>query len=311
MQARRHILALSDGKAGHAAQAEGVAERLGGTVRRAIVPPRRGLGRLRPATVEAEDGAAPALNWPDLVIACGKAAARPALRFQAGGAKIVFLQKPPVPCDRFDLVAAPAHDRLTGANVVTTLGAPNRVTPDRLADAAAHWRARFDGFPKPWIAALIGGRSKRHRLPPDHAAALGAKIAAAARASGGSVFATASRRTGPEAEAALRSALADTPGWFWDGAGENPYFGLLALVDTVIVTADSVSMPSEAASAGKPALIAALPGGSTRFDRFHAALAAAGHARPFDGGLTRWDPPPLDDAGAVADAIRARILNRK
>jgi len=126
----------------------------------------------------------------------------------------------------------------------------------------------------------------------------------------GAVFGTLSRRTGPAAGAALRAALEDTPGWIWDGAGDNPYWGLLALADAVIVTEDSVSMLCEAATAGRPCFTAPLPGGSPRFARFHAGMRATGRARPLDDGFSTWTPPPLDDAGEVAAAIRDRFLDR-
>ena len=63
---------------------------------------------------------------------------------------------------------------------------------------------------------------------------------------------TPSRRTGAEVEAELRKALADTPSYIWDGQGENPYLAVLALADSLITTADSVNMVSEACFTGKP-----------------------------------------------------------
>ena len=302
------VLALSDGKAGHAAQALGVAERLSDMVRIATA--------LRPGLiaqvtaggrVEAQDGAPLDEDWPQIVVSCSRISARPALRFRKAGARVIFLQKPPIAPGRFDLVAAPAHDRLSGPNVIETLGAPNRASAARLAEAAAAWRPNMAEFPKPWLSVLIGGKSKRHDLPEARARQLGEQIAVAAANAGGSVFATASRRTSPAAAAAFATALSETPGWIWDGAGENPYYGLLALGDSILVTADSVSMASEAAMAGKPILIADLPGGSARFDRFHKALEKAGHARPFTGRIERWDAPRLDDAGLVAEVARERF----
>ena len=86
------------------------------------------------------------------------------------------------------------------------------------------------------------------------------------------------------ARAALAAALAPAGAWVWDGTGENPYFGLLALADAIVVTEDSVSMVSEAVATSAPVLLAPLPGRSRRIARFTGALIAEGRVRPFRGG---------------------------
>ena len=53
---------------------------------------------------------------------------------------------------------------------------------------------------------------------------------------------TASRRTGEENEARLRGGLAGTAWWFWDGQGDNPYLGLLALADAIVTTSPDVTV---------------------------------------------------------------------
>src|SRR3546814_9775357 len=99
---------------------------------------------------------------------------------------------------------------------------------------------------------------------------------------------TPSRRTGRRNEEILRRGRAGLPAEIWNGDGENPYFGILALADHVVVTGDSVNMVSEAASTGKPVHVVHLQGRSAKFTRFHQALVAAGIARPFTGTLEAW-----------------------
>src|SRR3546814_21003910 len=106
---------------------------------------------------------------------------------------------------------------------------------------------------------------------------------------------TPSRRTGRRNEEILRRALAGLPAGIWDGDGENPYFGILALADHVVVTGDSVNMVSEAASTGKPVHVVHLQGSSAKFPRFHDGLVAPGVPRPFPAPLAAWPPPPHTD----------------
>jgi mitochondrial fission protein ELM1 len=82
---------------------------------------------------------------------------------------------------------------------------------------------------------------------------------------------------------------------------------MLGAADAIIVTADSVSMISEAAATGKPVHIVELDGGSKKFARFHQALRDAGVTRPFAGMLGGWGYAPLDDTARAAAEIRRRF----
>lgn len=307
---------LTDGKAGTESQCIGLAEALGLAAARKISRPRAPWKWLPaacwPWPLRAQQPGADSLAppWPALLIAAGRAAVAPAAairRAAAGATRVVALLDPRIDPRRFDLVIAPAHDGLTGENVLVTEGALNRVTPERLAEAALRWRPALDGLPRPLAAVLIGGSNPRYGLTPAIAEELGRRLAALAAAGVGLAL-TASRRTGAEAEAALRRGLGDASHYFWDGRGDNPYFGLLALADHILVTEDSVSMTSEAASTGKPVHVIGLraddPG---KFARFHQRLRDAGITRAFDGTLPSWDYPPLAETARAAAAVR-RLL---
>ena len=98
----------------------------------------------------------------------------------------------------------------------------------------------------------------------------------------GRVLLTTSRRTGRAAEEALLAELPDNAwAYRWGDAGENPYFGLLAWSDVLVVTGDSMSMVSEACGTAKPVLIDA-PAAETsaKHARLHAELYARRRALP-------------------------------
>ena len=253
--------------------------------------------------------------WPELVIASGRQSVAPAaaIRAASGGRTIcVQIQTPHVHPRRFDLVVVPHHDSLRGENVMRTRGALHRVTSERLAEAADRFAHLLVHLPRPLVAVLIGGSNRDYRLDPRVAHRLGERLAALARTFGTGLAVTTSRRTGSANAAALRHGIGATvPLYFWDQLGENPYFGLLALADAIVVTADSVSMVSEACSTGKPVYVAPLPGRSAKLDRFHASLRAAGMTRPFDGSLDRWCYRPLDDTTRVATTVREFLERRR
>ncbi len=252
--------------------------------------------------------------WPDLVISCGRKAIGPALavkRASGGRTKAVHIQHPHMPLNRFDLVAVPRHDRLNGPNVIMTTGAIHRVSRTKLAQAKAQYAGRFDHLPRPLIAVLIGGSSKAFTLTRAMANRMAADIKALADRHGAGLVVTASRRTGAENEAVLRSSLSGPNVYFWDGVGENPYFGFLAQADAILVTGDSVNMVSEAASSGKPVFIIPLQAAqgaaraSEKFDRLQTDLIEKGAARMFDESADiAFQPVPLDETIRVAQAVR-------
>ncbi|WP_334164432.1 mitochondrial fission ELM1 family protein [Phenylobacterium sp.] len=313
------IWAVSDGRAGIEAQALGLAQAVA-RLRPAEITVRRigwrwGLGRLPtrlnpglPWTLAAGGPIAP--PWPDLWIAAGRATLPLSVRMRArscGRTFVVQTQHPRVPLTPFDLVVPPTHDDLVGANVFPILGAPNRLTPERLAEELARWQDRISTLPRPRVAVIVGGRSSAFDLPVAHAAALADRIAAAVERAGGSLLLSFTRRTPEPARQAMRDALSGLPGIIWDDRGENPYFAFLAAADAILITEDSTNLATDAAATGKPVHVLPMAGrGSDKFRKFHEELARRGIARPFAGDFPTWRYPPL----AETDRAAAELLRR-
>ncbi|MFP4004208.1 MAG: ELM1/GtrOC1 family putative glycosyltransferase, partial [Alphaproteobacteria bacterium] len=161
---------------------------------------------------------------------------------------------------------------------------------------------------RPLAAVLIGGRSRSHRLGVDDAERLCAELEKlAAQACGLAV--TTSRRTGARQTALIAERLREAGAWVWTGEadGPNPYFGLLALADAILVTEDSTNMVTEAAATGKPVHILPLPGGSDKFRRFHEEMRAHGATRPFAGRLEQWSYSPLTETARAAKIVDERL----
>lgn len=243
----------------------------------------------------------------DLVIGVGGAAAAVGAALRRRGHRVVQVQDPRMRLDRFDLVIANRHDEIAGPNVIAIRTALHRVTPARLAEARAAWQPRFAHLPRPLVAVLVGGSNGRFRLGAAEGEALAASLAGMMAADGAGLALTPSRRTAPEVRAALAGRLAPMGAWLWDGAGDNPYFGLLACADAIVATIDSISMVSEAAATEVPVLLAALPGRSRRISLFLRTLREAGRVRPFAGRLELWGAAPLDDTGEAAYEMRRRM----
>lgn len=316
------IWAVSDGRAGNAGPALGLAEAIGRKHRAQIVVKTMGwkgrIGRLpwflNPLPLRAltpESDIAP--PWPDIWIAAGRATLPLSIRVRAWSRKktlVVQIQDPRMPTSPFDLVVAPKHDRTQGDNVLQITGSPHRVTAQRLKAEARRFAALTDPLPHPRVAVLIGGKSKAHDLTPERAAALAHQIELPIAQEGGSVMVTFSRRTPDAARAILAARLKHMSGVIWDGEGENPYFAFLAAADYILATEDSANMATEAAATGKPVFILKMDGDSLKFRLFHDDLERLGVARPYGGTLHRWTYKPLAETQRAAAEV-LRLLDER
>lgn len=251
--------------------------------------------------------------WPDLLISCGRrstAAAIAIRKASKGRTFTVHLQHPRTPPHHFDLVFAHPHDSLSGANVQLTPTTIHRVTAEKLATARTAFAA--PGFlpPRPITGILLGGRTRRGGFADADIRAL-LDLLSAERAGGASLHMTPSRRTEPHVVAALRAHFdGDGAVRIWDGTGDNPYLGLLASSDRLIVTGDSTSMASEALATGRPVGLFRFSGMGPRHHRFAENLAAAGHASLLPGTWRADCTPAPDAAREAARIVRAHLERR-
>ena len=193
----------------------------------------------------------------------------------------------PRPPHHWDLVIAPEHDGLRGDNVITLLGSLHPVDDLWLAAARA--------------AISPPSRTCRSRAPRCCSAAPARMRASTTarcstacstgwqsrlREDGGSLLATASRRTPAACVRRLRERLRDIARRASGSASErdgrdNPYAGLLGWADRIVCTADSVNMLS--AKPARPACRCSWLGAeriSGRPRRFVDSLFASGRVRP-------------------------------
>lgn len=216
------------------------------------------FGRASIAGITADSAAQLTPPWPDLVVTSG-VRNEPVCRWireQSGGrTRFVHVGKPWGPLDSFDLVITTPQYRVPDhPNVLNNTLTLHSITAQSLAQAKEEWREAFAALPAPYFAVIVGGDSGPFTLGPRAAARLGREASRLAQSQRGSLLVTTSSRTRDSAVAALRDAIT-VPHHFhrWEaGAAANPYKGILAWADQLIVSADSIAMLSEACATGKP-----------------------------------------------------------
>jgi len=246
-----------------------------------------GLAR-RVSTAGIDAASLPGPPWPTLIISAG-VKNEPVCRWiqaQSGGrTRLVFLGRTWAPRRHFDLVITTPQYRLPREpNIVHNLMTQHGVTSARLAEAKRRWEEFFAGFRRPLIGVLIGGDSGPLAFGERAARRLAGALNALARSMDGSILATTSARTRATAVDELERLLApDAHVYRWrEDDEENPYYGLLAHADRLVVTSDSIAMLSEAVGAGKPVYLFDLAGSpvdATLKSRVYGAMMKLGPQR--------------------------------
>jgi mitochondrial fission protein ELM1 len=289
--------------------------------------------------------------WPELVITIGRRPSMAALwirRQSQGHARVVMIGRPRRFGDLALGVATPQYDVPEADNLMHLDFPLMRVDEAAVAAAGARLAPLLAELARPLTAVLVGGRTAPFVL--DEAVARGLLEQVREACPEGSVYFSTSRRTPPEVTAVLRASLRPQDRlyeWRAEDPG-NPYLGLLALADRIVVTGDSISMMMEAAALGRPLAIFDLPAHMTprqrlerrivgRLDPARGRLRAVkrglfarglvsfprdlrgmqeklirrGLAKPLAAGFSAGGGRLPDEARAVAARIRALMAGRE
>ncbi len=251
--------------------------------------------------------------WPDMVISCGRQSIPLSIAVKkASGRKCytIHIQTPNCNPDKFDLVIVPEHDRLRGANVLTSHGSLHRITDSMLIEGARAFESQLASLPRPLITALIGGSNRCYDVTPEVMQKLAKKLVNITKETGGGLAVTTSRRTGADNISTLKRELEGTRHIIWTGEEDNPYFGYLGLADYIVVTGDSVNMVCEACSSGKPVYVYELAGGNRKFREFHRKMFDGNFTRPLENKIEFYVPSPLNETQRIADLILPRFIEQ-
>ncbi|MBI4707424.1 MAG: mitochondrial fission ELM1 family protein [Candidatus Omnitrophica bacterium] len=219
---------------------------------------------------------------PNVVVSCGSSlTAVNYLISRENLAKSVIIMRPAILNEgKFDLVVMPRHDNPPRSkNVVVTNGALNLINQDYLRNQSdkllqstrhtAHGLRATDLH----IGLLIGGDAKNFKLEKNSVLEVIRQIKLASEKLGMNILATTSRRTSQEVENIFEQELKDYPRCkLLVIANKNnipeAVGGILGLSKIVVVSAESISMISEAASSGKHVLVFEADGLGEKHRRF-------------------------------------------
>jgi mitochondrial fission protein ELM1 len=177
------------------------------------------------------------------------------------GARSIVVMTPKFGVEKFDLAVVPRHDGLPPReNLVVTEGAPNLSDASWIESQAELLRNEIGALKDFKIGLLIGGDYKHFHMKEAVITRLLGEVRQAAECLDADLLATTSRRTPASVENILESGLSEDPRCRClvianknNRAGVVP--AMLGLCDVVVVSPESVSMISEAASSGTHVLV--------------------------------------------------------
>ena len=253
-------------------------------------------------------------DFPSIIVTCGRrmAGISIALKTRANRAgaemKTIHLQDPRLDPSCFDMLVVPQHDRVRSDNVIVTKAALSRMGQSHIAISANTLPQQWQVAASPRVAVMIGGDNRRYKISHKMATDMAKRLAAFATNNNANLFLVPSRRCPDTVLKLLQTVLPPDYCVFATNDQPNPYPGILAIVDAVIVTSDSVNMASEAASTGKPVLIAYWRAETGRIAKFHQIMQDSNHTAPLTQFLPAGPFVPLDESANIREQISARLI---
>jgi len=202
-------------------------------------------------------------TYADIIISCGsKTAPVNLLLSKECNAKSVIIMNPaPFLVKKFNLAIIPKHDKPKRLkNTVITEGAPNLIDKNLIEYQADSLRYEIGSMSKFKIGLLLGGDYKYFHMQEGMISTLIEQLQNSAKYIGADILATTSRRTPRKIEELIKYQLSNDPRCKLSVIAneENKkgvVGGILGLCDIVIVSPESVSMVSEAASSSAYVLV--------------------------------------------------------
>jgi len=213
----------------------------------------------------------------------------------------------------FDALIVPQHDPTRGDNVIVTMGSLSKMRLDAVQKATPNLPTRWIRATSSLaVAVMLGGSNRRYRVTSRMASRMAKNLGRFASANHEAKLLLVSSRRTPKG--IVDKIMADLPPervMVPDEDAKDIYPGLIGLAQMMIVTSDSVNMVCEAATTGRPVLVAGWKEGNRhnptgekgRIQEFHQNMFAAGHTAPLEPTLPQQDFNRLNEIGPVAKQL--------
>ncbi len=247
---------------------------------------------------------------PDLIISCGRKSVVPSIFLKRKNSKIftIHIQDPKVNFKNFDVIVSPEHDNLRGNNIYSSKGAIHYITQSEIDNAKTYLKKNINN--EKVVSLILGGPNKYYNFDKDQLVNIFNQIKSDFVSRGYKVIVIPSMRT-PKSSIELAIKEMSSCGHVVDKVDKQAYLSAYALANYVIVTCDSTSMISEAATSGKPIFVAHMKAkkNNYRFKRFFELFKQMGITRDLGEKVEPWTYNKHNEAQRIAVEIKNKIEN--
>ena len=246
----------------------------------------------------------------DLIISCGRKSVIPSILLKKKNPKIftIHIQNPKVSFKNFDAIIAPEHDSLNGDNVYSSKGAIHYITEQEINKAKPYLSDKIKS--QKLVSLILGGPNKYYSFDKDQLNKIFNEIRSNFISKGYAVIVIPSMRT-PKMiiDLAIKEFGAD--GYVVNSVDKQAYLSAFALATNIVVTCDSTSMISEAATSGKPIFVAHMKAkkNNYRFKKFFKLFKEVGITRDLGEQVISWKYNKFNEAERIATIINGKLNN--
>ena len=246
----------------------------------------------------------------DLIISCGRKSVIPSIILKKKNLKLftIHIQNPKVSFKNFNAIIAPEHDNLNGDNVFSSKGAIHYITASEINNAKPYLMDKVKN--QKIVALILGGPNKYYSFDKDQLIKIFNVIRSNFISKGYKVIVIPSIRT-PKMIISLASEEFRADGYVVNSVDKQAYLSSFALATNIIVTCDSTSMISEAATSGKPIFVAHMKPkkNNYRFKKFFKLFREMGVTKDLGEKVEDWKYSKINEAERIATIINNKIKN--
>ena len=245
---------------------------------------------------------------PDLIISCGRKSVIPSIFIKKKNPSVfnIHIQDPKVNFKNFDAIIAPEHDNLSGNNVYNSKGAIHYITELEIQKSKTYLMKNINSDKV--VTLILGGPNKYYSFKADHLINIFNQIKSIFISRGYKIIVIPSMRT-PKESIELATQELSSFGYVVNRVDKQAYLSAYALANYVIVTCDSTSMISEAATSGKPIFVAHTieKKNNYRFKKFFKLFRELGITRDLGEKVESWTYNKHNEAERIAIEIKNKI----
>ena len=252
------------------------------------------------------------IKIPTLLISCGRKSVVPSMVIKnyfhkKNNMKVfnIHIQDPKVKINNFDFIIVPEHDQLEGENIIKSKGAIHYITDEEIQGARAL------SINKNILTIVLGGPNKYYLFSLEELKKLFNKIDPLFFNKVDEIKIISSRRTPESIINFLQDKYKGNSKITVDSTlSRKNYVQALAQAKKIIVTSDSISMLSEAATTGVPIYLAKLKSNKNdyRFDKFLELFKKLNIIKDLDTREEHWTYDKLYETKRIAELLKNKII---